>query len=341
MTTSSAPQPVAIDQETFLGIDVGNSKTHLAVVDNAGRLLAAAEGPGLLDGYYDPRDLVDMVLELTRTASGRSAGFRSAAFAVAGLDLPVQYEHMTHLLVEAGVAKRVIALNDTFALLRTASAHGDGVAVVAGAGINCVGVRGERHVRYHAMGQISGDWGGGIDVGREALALACRAEDGRGSPTVLQSRVAAHFGVDRPLQVTEAIMLGQLSETRLLELSPIVFIASDEGDEQAGRVLDRLGDEVAALITATATRLGWSHDDGPLPVLLGGSLLQTRNARLVERVREATSELTIRLDIANVPPVVGAALLALDAVHVKVPADATTRLAADFATQITETRRTL
>ena len=52
--------------------------------------------------------------------------------------------------------------NDTFAVLRAGTERGWGVAVVCGAGINCVGVSPDgRHARFPALGTITGDWGGG------------------------------------------------------------------------------------------------------------------------------------------------------------------------------------
>ena len=70
--------------------------------------------------------------------------------------------------------------NDTLAVLRAGTERGWGVAVVCGAGINCVGVAPDgRSVRFPALGRITGDWGGGYDVGLEALYVAARGEDGR------------------------------------------------------------------------------------------------------------------------------------------------------------------
>ena len=89
--------------------------------------------------------------------------------------------------------------NDTFAVLRAGTAHGWGVAVVCGAGINCVGVaRDGRQVRFPALGSITGDWGGGYDVGLAAVSAAARSEDGRGPRTSLEQRGAGAFRPARP-----------------------------------------------------------------------------------------------------------------------------------------------
>jgi N-acetylglucosamine kinase-like BadF-type ATPase len=310
-----------------LGVDVGNSKTHVVATDTHGRVVGAATGPGWISGDLTAGTAVDHVLGLAERACGHRSGFAAAALAVAGLDLPGQEEEMTERVIAAGLAGRVTVVNDTFALLRTGSESRDGVAVVAGAGINCVGVRGDRVVRFHSMGRLSGDWGGGYDVGREALALACRSEDGRDGATLLRTRVPEHFGLTRPLEVTEAVVSGRLREDRLLELAPVVFAAAGEGDAAATSIVQRLADEVAAFARTALRRLDWGRldrgrlergrldrADEPVPLVLGGGLLQSADAYLVGSIREALADVApgVDLRVSDVPPVVGAVLMALD-----------------------------
>jgi len=76
-----------------------------------------------------------------------------------------------------------IVENDTFAVLRAGTDRGWGIAVVCGSGINCVGVAPDgRHARFPSLGAITGDWGGGYDVGLAGVVAAARSEDGRISP---------------------------------------------------------------------------------------------------------------------------------------------------------------
>ena len=71
--------------------------------------------------------------------------------------------------------------NDLFALLEAGTDSPDAVAVVCGTGVNAVGRAADgRTVRFPALGSISGDWGGGGQLGMQALSHAARAVDGRG-----------------------------------------------------------------------------------------------------------------------------------------------------------------
>jgi hypothetical protein len=105
--------------------------------------------------------------------------------------------------------------NDTFAILRAGVADPRGVAVVCGAGINCVGMRPDgRTARFPAIGRISGDWGGGWGLAEEALWFAARAEDGRGEPTELTRTLPAHFGLDSMYALIEALHLERIEQVR-------------------------------------------------------------------------------------------------------------------------------
>ena len=119
------------------------------------------------------------------------AGGRIAAV---GADLPREEEELTREITKRGWSTTTFVGNDTFALLRAGTNSGVGVAVVCGAGINAVGVAhdGRTH-RFPALGAISGDWGGGGQLGNDALWHAVRAEDGRGEPTELLPALPKNF----------------------------------------------------------------------------------------------------------------------------------------------------
>ncbi|GAA3234168.1 hypothetical protein GCM10020256_50930 [Streptomyces thermocoprophilus] len=169
---------------TVLAIDAGNSKTDVAVVTTGGDVLATARGGGFrppavgLDAALDA--LAAPVTEALARAGLDSVTHVSACLANA--DLPVEEEQLAAALHARGWGASTVVRNDTFAILRAGVAEPRGVAVVCGAGINCVGMRPDgRTARFPALGRISGDWGGGWGLAEEALWHAARAEDGRGS----------------------------------------------------------------------------------------------------------------------------------------------------------------
>jgi N-acetylglucosamine kinase-like BadF-type ATPase len=173
-----------------------------------------------------------------------------------------------------------------------------------------------RTARLAALGGISGDWGGGGDVGLAALGAAVRARDGRGPRTALETLVPGHFGYHRPIDLTRALELGTVPESRLRELSPIVFGAAGEGDAVARSIVDRLADELVAMAGAMIRRLNLTRSD-PDVVMAGGVFNARDNGfegRIAAGVHAVAPKATLRR--SDAPPVLGAALLALDRVVV-------------------------
>ena len=214
----------------------------------------------------------------------------------------------------AGWAAAVSLDNDTFALLRAGTSAANRIAVVCGAGINCVGVSAEGGiVRFPSVGVISGDWGGGATLGTEALFLAVRAEDGRGQPTALREAIMEHFGTASVVEVTAALHFGELPRNRLNELVPVLLRVAAAGDAPAIAVVERLAEEVFLLARVALDRLRLR--DQPTDVVLGGSVLAARHALLMEGVSRRLAAFAPRANLLVVddPPVLGAALLGLDA----------------------------
>ena len=184
-----------------LAVDGGNSKTDVAIVDVRGAVLAAVRGPGSSPHYLG----LDGSLQLVDGLIGQAcddAGIRSTtgqvaefgAWFMAGADLPAEERALHRAIDRLGRTTRNSVANDTFAILRAGADEGWGVAVVVGAGINCVGRSPDGHsARFPALGQITGDWGGGFDIGMAALGGGVRSEDGRAGPTRLRRDVAEHF----------------------------------------------------------------------------------------------------------------------------------------------------
>jgi N-acetylglucosamine kinase-like BadF-type ATPase len=303
-----------------LAVDGGNSKTDLALLREDGSVLALVRGSTSSPQHLGLQGCVDALEPLLAEALAR-AGLDSAAMPVAdvaaillaGVDFEDDERALSSLVERRRWGCRSFVRNDTFAVLRAGSERGWGVAVVAGAGINCVGVAADgRQVRFPALGEITGDWGGGVDVGRAALGAAARSADGRGRRTVLERAVPSHFGYETPLALARAIERGRIADERLAELAPVVF-AHALDDPVARGIVDRLAAEVVALARAALVRLELQAQ--PVEVLLGGGLLQAGNKRLLDGIvaglRELGEGVVVRVNSS--PPIVGAALLGLDA----------------------------
>ncbi|HWM34967.1 MAG TPA: BadF/BadG/BcrA/BcrD ATPase family protein [Pseudolysinimonas sp.] len=309
----SAPAPAP--DRTIVAIDGGNSKTDVVLLRGDGTVLARARSGPFTPHLVGPAVAVESfaaAIAGVLSATGLPHADHIAAY-LANADLPVEEEAIRDEMLTRAWAPSVVVANDTLALLRAGTLSPDAVAVVCGAGINCVGVAsGGAQIRYPALGRTTGDWGGGLSLAKEVLWAAARDEDGRGEPTALTAAAAAHFGLPTAIAVAEALHLHTLGPERIHELVPVLFDTAEAGDPIARALVLRQASEVVLLATVTLRRLGLL--DSPADIVLGGGILTSdrplmRDAVLAGLARDAPRGRPVFLAER---PVVGAALLGVE-----------------------------
>ena len=282
-----------------LAIDGGNSKTDVALVASDGTLLATARGPGI-NSHEDGVDQTALILDAVVKEAAASGGIRGSGWVaqhtvacLANADLPEdEAEHATAIQAQAWSPTATV-VNDTFAILRAGLVDESqphwGVAVVCGAGINCVGVSPDGRVtRFLALGTISGDWGGGYGLGLEVFWHAIRAEDGRGPDTLLTGYVTSHFGVERVEEVTIGIHKGKIDDDDLIGLAPVLLRAAGQGDQVAQTVVKRLAEEISVMAITAMRRLDLLGL--ATAVVLGGGVVTARNPLLMDGITAQLAE---------------------------------------------------
>ncbi|APS21578.1 N-acetylglucosamine kinase [Streptomyces parvus] len=302
---------------SVVAIDAGNSKTDVALIGEDGTVLATARGGGFQPPAIGVEAAIDVLAGVLERAVAELpappvlSGHVSACLANA--DLPVEEAELAAALETRGWGSSVEVRNDTFAILRAGVDEPRGVAVVCGAGINCVGMTPDgRTARFPAIGRISGDWGGGSGLAEEALWFAARAEDGRGEASELARTLPRHFGLDSMYGLIEALHRGAIPLGRRHELTPVLFATAEAGDPVAAALVKRQAHEVVAMASVALDRLDLLEEE--VPVLLGGSVLAARHPQLNDRIAALLAARAPKAEVRVVsePPVLGAALLGLD-----------------------------
>jgi N-acetylglucosamine kinase-like BadF-type ATPase len=166
--------------------------------------------------------------------------------------------------------------------------------------------------RFLALGEVTGDWGGGYAVGLAALGAAVRAGDGRGPGTALRDLLARHLGDPDPETAAVRLHREPDAEQSLLTLAPVVFRAASAGDAVARQIVERLADEVTNFAVALLRRLELLSSDAD--VVLGGGTLQSGNGLLLHRIKSqlAAAAPNVVVRVLEVAPVTGALAGALE-----------------------------
>ncbi len=316
-----------------LAVDGGNSKADLALVSRDGSLLALVRGPTVSHQQVEMQTAMTRLADLAHEAhrqAGTDGSAELGSFCLAGADFPSDVRLLERAIGASGLASRSIVRNDAHASLRAGAEDGWGIVVVCGAGVNALGVAPDgRSARLAGVGDISGDWGGGYALGMAALGAAVRARDGRGEATSLSRLVPAHFGLARPIDVTRGLYEGRIAHRRLEELAPLVMEAAAD-DAVARGIVDRLADELAVMAIAIARRLRIARRE--IDVVLTGGVFRATDlsfaSRFDERIRAGVPHArTVRL---RERPVLGAALIGLDAIGARVGGPEEQQLRLDF-----------
>lgn len=328
-------EPIAV-----LAVDGGNSKADLGLVARDGTLLATVRGPTISHQRIGVAQGIDRLRRLVSEAA-RKAGIEMPTghplaevglYCVAGADFRREFNLLQAAFSGTGLSSSTTVLNDTLAALRAGTDRSWGVVLICGAGVNATGIGpAGRVARLAALGNISGDAGGGRDLGMAALAAAVRARDGRGPRTVLERLVPEHFGLPRPESVTRAIYDGRIDEDRLLELAPIVFTAAGMGDGVARSILDRLADELATMAIAMIRRVRIARLK--FDVVLAGGVFANRDDAFYARLADGVLRVApgARMRRLRVRPLLGAALLGIERLTPPAAPGAASRLRKAFA----------
>lgn len=296
-----------------VGVDGGGSKTDAVALTLDGEVIARTSDVGSSPHFIGVEESVRQVDRLVRKVSG-GREVRQANLYLSGIDLPIEVktfrENLAHL---SWAGTGTVIDNDLYALLRAGTSARDAVAVVCGSGINAIGRRADGETaRFAALGMISGDWGGGTGIGEAALYDAVRGGDLRGPATSLTSAIPGAFGLATIDEVTEALHLNALTYSDLGRLSPLVFEHADAGDAVSRALVTKQGTEIALMAVSAIERLELTGR--AVPVVLGGGVVASGHPLLLDAVRATLDARTPLAEIVHVatPPIVGAALLALE-----------------------------
>jgi N-acetylglucosamine kinase-like BadF-type ATPase len=304
-----------------VAFDGGGSKTDAVAVTLDGDVLGTVRGPTSSPHLVGLGASVAVVSDLLAELVGDAVPAQLNVY-LSGLDLPVEVtDYRAALAAMPWATSSTVVENDLFALLRAGTEERNAAAVVCGTGINAIGIRDDGATsRFVALGQISGDWGGGGGLGEQALWHAARAEDGRAGPTSLVAAVAEHFGRASIVDVSIGLHLGQIVSTQLGELGPVVLAHAEQGDAIAGYLIERQAEEIALMAVSALSRLGLA--DADVPVVLGGGVVRAAHDRLLPVIHDVLADRAPRARTVLVTdrPIVGAALLALETAGASAPA---------------------
>lgn len=297
----------------FLGVDVGATKSHALLADEAGRALGLGiGGPGNYEtvGYKGlERTLKAIVDEALNTAKLSKARLSGAGFGIAGYDWPAEFEPTRRAIQTLGLPAPFTFVNDTIIGLLAGAEQGWGVAVVAGTSCNCWGLGPQgREGHVTGGGPQMGEYGGAGEIVEEAVRAVSLAWSKRGPATALTEAFIGLTGAKDATDLLEGLILGrhQLTATN----ATTVFQVAGEGDAVAEEIIKWAGRELGSLAIGVIRQL--ALEQASFEVVLVGSTFQ--GSPLLIEAMSATIHAVApaaRLVRLPAPPVIGGVLLGM------------------------------
>jgi N-acetylglucosamine kinase-like BadF-type ATPase len=300
-----------------LGVDGGGTKTHVAIVDDAGRLCGLGQaGPSNYDdvGVEVAQANIGLAVQAARQMAGLdNRPFEAAFLGMAGVVSPQDRAAIRKIAHDLALAapERIGIDHDCRIALAGGLSGRPGIVQIAGTGSSCYGRnRAGEDWRAGGWGHLISDEGSSYWFGMQAMRMAVGAFDGRVESTPLLDLVQQRLTLAHMNDIMHRLYVTGMSRAEIAALAPLVIEAARGGDQVSLRLIRQGTQELADCILAVARRLGMAA--GPCELALVGGLFRAGDI-FVLPLREAVGERLpqCQISLAELPPVLGACLLAL------------------------------
>lgn len=309
---------VAKEQDLFVGIDGGQSGTRCIAIDGCGNVLGIGQA-SKIDFVLAPGGKEKLAKTLSQALESALPNgpqdfcsvFLGLSGVVAGGPLEEAVREVCH---EIFTSKHLSIDNDGIIAWAGALECNPGIVMIAGSGSIALGVNHNREVaRAGGWGYLFGDEGGGFGIARDALKMTLHSIDVNQPIESFVSAFEDEFP-DIPIELlSKAFYADTIDRWQLAAVTKRLASLASLGDRPAVELFRSSARMLACKILGTAHKLTWSSKVIPWSPVGGvfncGSVFLTPIQEYLELL---DGECKYEMIPPALPPVAGAALLALD-----------------------------
>lgn len=300
--------------KSFIGFDIGSTKTHALIADETGQCVALGKAGG---GNYQTvgwdglraalRESLAAALKGSHIEKTRIAG---AGFGIAGYDFPSDRPPHLEAIATLGLSCPVEVFNDGLNGLLAGATRGVGVNVSAGSSNNCRGRNASgKEGRIVGNGSTFGEFGGAMEIVQRGLHLVNYAWIKRRPPTTLTRIYLKAVGAKDELDLMEGLSNEkyQLPSSLALRVSQ----AAQNGDAAAQELMRWAGQELGWLAVSVARQIEMQKE--AVEIIQSGSVFDAGRV-ITEPMQKIVLQHCPRAKLIRLdgPPVVGAVLLGME-----------------------------
>ncbi len=318
----------------YLGIDIGATKTAALIANENGDPIGTGQGgPGNhetvgFDGMETAMcEALDSAIADANIYKDQIAG---VGFGIAGYDWSAEEPHMQTTIDKLGLNAPYKMVNDVILGLLAGTNEGWGVAVVSGTGCNCRGWDKEhkREGRVTGYGVLMGESAGGSELINRTMQIIGYSWTKRLPPTALANTFIEHVNAKNLEDLIEGYTKGYYQITA--DSAPLIFQTAAQGDAVAQDLVRWAGAELGEMANAVIRQLDF--EDLEFEIALIGSMFKSGEP-LIAPMRETIHALApnAKLIRTEAKPVVGAALLGMEASGLSITLEQRNRIKKSFA----------
>ena len=304
--------------EYIVAFDGGGTKTRMIVGDLEGHLVydkittgsnitSMGDGPfkKVIGGLFE-----DMLIAL----SLRRCDIKHIYLGLSGADLESDYKRLNKACKNLFKEIPFTVTNDAWIILRSGLNKPYGAVCICGTGTNSAAINKLGHKAIlRSLSYILGTYGGGLEIAREALHYAYRADELTYRDTILKTEIPKLFGRTDMTDCVELLYpIRQLSKKELGSITPLVMKCAMAGDEISIKILKKVARHIALQTVGVIKQVEALHDT--LPVVVGGRVFDTNAPVFIKTFTETLLKECPKAYVVKPQfhPVVGAYLFALD-----------------------------
>ena len=316
----------ALMNEYVIGIDIGATKSHLALFDTEANLIDLAHwGPlnhEMMPGSFKQFEeefgsFVSSVINKNKITMEQVA---FSVLGVAGVDTKLQHRIISEILRKLKFGQFILA-NDAYLGIPAGNPKGSGICAISGSGCTLAGINKEgKMLQIGGVGYLSSDKGGAYYIGRMLLSAVYSELFRKEKATLMTELIFKEIGIVSKYDYVE-ILSEKIAEKTFNagSCNRLAFKAATAGDEVAIGILRDVAANYAGGIKCMIEELQFPKEDDIYIVFAGSVFVKEEHPILINMLKEMVSGSNPAYKFAyvklSVPNVAGAVIWAFNSLN--------------------------
>lgn len=282
------------NDDLFLGIDGGGTKTEFLVVSAEGYVLKRIVKSGCNPNDIGYAKMVSLLLDGLGEILIEFRSIKAIFCGIAGISTGNYAKRLYEELKKHYSKINIQIKNDSFNIF--ALEDRADMAVISGTGSVVFVKEGDTYKRLGGWGYLLDDAGSAYDLGRDALREALREEDRKEAPSLLCRLLREKLKTATVWEHINTIYCE--GKPYIAGLASVVFEAYRQGDEKARQIIDRNAEALAGWLEAGVKLYGAN----PVAIASGG-LFEHYGSIMISHIERYCN---VKLIVNTLPPIYGA-----------------------------------